>query len=446
VPTTILAVDDSVTMRKALEITFAGTEFSVVTCDNGPTALEKVKTERPALVIVDVSLPPADGYELCTTIKLAAPQIPVLMLSSKQSPFDAGKGAQADAHVDKPFDTQALADKVREMVAGGAAVAKAPAAATQPAAHAAPAKPPVVAPAAQPEARAAAPAPAPAAAKPKPMMGPGPAAMPAARPMGAQPGAAGGGPGRMGGFPPPAGGGTQPITTPSFKDTIPMAGKSVQEAASQARANMLGQRPAGAAEPKPFMAGKPAATPGAPAPAAGGGPAAAWARAPLGGAAPKPAAPAAKPAPEPAAAAMMPDGPEAQTPKSRPASATLPGVAAQAAAMHPAIKQKPAAETPSPSPAGPPLRRTTVSSWPAPPPKDEPSAEVVVPAAASPKAAVAQATAGLEGKLADLGLSAEQVQGVLALSREVIERVVWEVVPTLAETMIKEEIARLTQE
>ena len=69
-----------------------------------------------------------------------------------------------------------------------------------------------------------------------------------------------------------------------------------------------------------------------------------------------------------------------------------------------------------------------------------------MPAAASPKAAVAQATAGLEGKLADLGLSAEQVQGVLALSREVIERVVWEVVPTLAETMIKEEIARLTQE
>lgn len=139
-------------------------------------------------------------------------------------------------------------------------------------------------------------------------------------------------------------------------------------------------------------------------------------------------------------------------------AATLPGVAAQAAAMHPAIKQKPAAETPAPSPAGPPLRRTTVSSWPAPPPKDEPAAEVVVPPAGAvphaaaaakagaPKAAVAQATAGLEGKLADLGLSADQVQGVLALSREVIERVVWEVVPTLAETMIKEEIARLTQE
>jgi hypothetical protein len=50
------------------------------------------------------------------------------------------------------------------------------------------------------------------------------------------------------------------------------------------------------------------------------------------------------------------------------------------------------------------------------------------------------------GKLAGLGLTPAQVEGVLALSREVVEQVVWEVVPTLAETLIKEEIARLTRE
>lgn len=49
-------------------------------------------------------------------------------------------------------------------------------------------------------------------------------------------------------------------------------------------------------------------------------------------------------------------------------------------------------------------------------------------------------------KLQGMGLTIEQVQGVLALSREVLEQVVWEVVPTLAETLIKEEIARLTAE
>ena len=52
----------------------------------------------------------------------------------------------------------------------------------------------------------------------------------------------------------------------------------------------------------------------------------------------------------------------------------------------------------------------------------------------------------LASKLAGLGLSADQVAGVLALSREVIEQVVWEVVPELAETLIKEEIKRLTAE
>jgi hypothetical protein len=47
-------------------------------------------------------------------------------------------------------------------------------------------------------------------------------------------------------------------------------------------------------------------------------------------------------------------------------------------------------------------------------------------------------------KLEGLGLDKAQVEGVLALSRDVIEQVVWEVVPDLAETIIREEIRRLT--
>jgi hypothetical protein len=52
----------------------------------------------------------------------------------------------------------------------------------------------------------------------------------------------------------------------------------------------------------------------------------------------------------------------------------------------------------------------------------------------------------LAGKLGELGLTPQQADAVLALSREVVERVVWEVVPQLAEALIKEEIARLTKE
>jgi hypothetical protein len=66
--------------------------------------------------------------------------------------------------------------------------------------------------------------------------------------------------------------------------------------------------------------------------------------------------------------------------------------------------------------------------------------------ARSASSGAASIPADLESKLQNLGLTAEQVQGVLALSKEVVEQVVWEVVPVLAETMIKEEIARLTAE
>jgi hypothetical protein len=71
-------------------------------------------------------------------------------------------------------------------------------------------------------------------------------------------------------------------------------------------------------------------------------------------------------------------------------------------------------------------------------------------AAPAPPAGAAAAATSDNGqfaeRLAGLGLSKDQVEGVLALSREVVEQVVWEVVPTLAETIIKEEIRRLTAE
>ena len=60
--------------------------------------------------------------------------------------------------------------------------------------------------------------------------------------------------------------------------------------------------------------------------------------------------------------------------------------------------------------------------------------------------AVAANGAALKAQLEELELTREQVQAVLTLSRDVIERVVWEVVPVLAETLIKEEIQRLTRE
>ena len=77
-----------------------------------------------------------------------------------------------------------------------------------------------------------------------------------------------------------------------------------------------------------------------------------------------------------------------------------------------------------------------------PPAKPAAPAPVAVAEPAAAKSSSAQAD--FSAKLTGLGLSSEQVQGVLALSKDVIEQVVWEVVPALAETLIREEIRRLT--
>jgi hypothetical protein len=57
-----------------------------------------------------------------------------------------------------------------------------------------------------------------------------------------------------------------------------------------------------------------------------------------------------------------------------------------------------------------------------------------------------KADGDLSAKLQALGLTKDQMEGVLALSHELVERVVWEVVPVLAETIIKEELKRLTED
>jgi len=74
-----------------------------------------------------------------------------------------------------------------------------------------------------------------------------------------------------------------------------------------------------------------------------------------------------------------------------------------------------------------------------------PARAPVAPVAAASAAVAATSDGGeMAQKLAGLGLTADQVEGVLKISREVIERVAWEVVPDLAEAIIKDEIRRLT--
>jgi len=150
VPKTLLAVDDSATMRKVLEITFSGDDFRVVTAASAQAALAKM-SEEPSIVLIDTLLGADDGYALSSEIRRRDPRTTIVLLSSRHNPYDAAKGrdAGADDFMDKPFDTQQMVDKVKKaMVAreSGGAPAPAPVAA----APAIPAQRPAPSPAAPP--------------------------------------------------------------------------------------------------------------------------------------------------------------------------------------------------------------------------------------------------------------------------------------------------------
>jgi CheY-like chemotaxis protein len=182
----ILVADDSVTMRRILELTFAGEDARVTSVDSGDAAVTRAQELAPDVVLADASMA-MDGYRVASAIKgtPGLERTAVIVLSSQKHPYDEAKGRAAgvDDHVVKPFDTQHVIDKVKRVMAQPRAAAPA-----KPAA-AAPAAPAMAAPRmARPGGTIAferAPVPPPAAAVAAPRPAPVPAATPTVRPSAA---------------------------------------------------------------------------------------------------------------------------------------------------------------------------------------------------------------------------------------------------------------------
>jgi CheY-like chemotaxis protein len=165
-PRHILVADDSATIQRVVQITFAREDVRLTQTRSVDEALAAARRDRPDAVLADASLEGKNGYDLCAALKNDAQLkgVPVILMTGQMVPWDENKGQKAgvDAHVQKPFETQVLLDRVNE------AIAKAP---PRPATSAAP--PPLQKPA---------PAPAPAPAPPKPAPAPSPASSLFAKP------------------------------------------------------------------------------------------------------------------------------------------------------------------------------------------------------------------------------------------------------------------------
>jgi CheY-like chemotaxis protein len=129
--TNLLLADDSITIQKVVNLTFADEGMNVTTVGNGDLALAKIHEMTPDIVMLDVHMPGLNGYEICEKLKLSEKyrNIPVILLVGSFEPFDENEARRvgADDFLTKPFQSiRQLINKVGSLLHDRPAGANAP--------------------------------------------------------------------------------------------------------------------------------------------------------------------------------------------------------------------------------------------------------------------------------------------------------------------------------
>ena len=118
----VLIVDDDKVIQQLLEVNLELEGYDIQTASDGEEALDKVRSFRPDLILLDVMMPKLDGREVCRRIK-ADPETkdtPVIFLSARAQDMDVSSGLElgASAYVTKPFDPVDLIGTVSRVLQG----------------------------------------------------------------------------------------------------------------------------------------------------------------------------------------------------------------------------------------------------------------------------------------------------------------------------------------
>ncbi|MDI6752632.1 MAG: response regulator [bacterium] len=116
----ILLVDDEKDLAETGRIVLQEEGYSVELAYDGLSAVEKVYEERPDLVVLDISLPEMDGYQVCRVLK-NDPQysdIPIIMLTARAQRSDEfrGKETGANEYMTKPYSPEMLIESVKKIL------------------------------------------------------------------------------------------------------------------------------------------------------------------------------------------------------------------------------------------------------------------------------------------------------------------------------------------
>jgi phosphate regulon transcriptional regulator PhoB len=117
---TILVVDDEKDILELVSYNLQKEGFHIQTSQNGEDALEKIRSDRFDLLILDLMLPGIQGMELCKVLKSdnETASIPIIMLTAKSEEFDKVLGLEmgADDYITKPFSPRELVARVNAVL------------------------------------------------------------------------------------------------------------------------------------------------------------------------------------------------------------------------------------------------------------------------------------------------------------------------------------------
>ncbi|HXG55883.1 MAG TPA: response regulator [Vicinamibacterales bacterium] len=135
-PHKLLLADDSVTIQRVIELTFADEDFQVIAVGDGKQAIQRIQSDRPDIVLADIGMPERDGYDVAAFVK-GTPEfahIPVLLLTGAFEPIDEARARAAgcDGVLVKPFEPQLVISRVKDLIERRRAPVAAPAAPATP--------------------------------------------------------------------------------------------------------------------------------------------------------------------------------------------------------------------------------------------------------------------------------------------------------------------------
>lgn len=113
----VMVVDDDNNICELLRLYLEKDEYAVTIANDGAQALEKFKSDKPDLVLLDIMLPGLDGWQVCREIRKFS-DCPVIMLTAKGETFDKVLGLElgADDYVVKPFDAKEVMARVKAVL------------------------------------------------------------------------------------------------------------------------------------------------------------------------------------------------------------------------------------------------------------------------------------------------------------------------------------------